>query len=135
MSRKEGQVRNSTLGQVFLLRAALEPVYDEPQQRTSMGTYPEVKDVCDSMEWALCGSERGCSGDSDNSGGSRAYTALLFGIYPKGSTLAARGTKNVLERTVAHPQGACTSHPEVPSTSNIPNTVTQVIPDSPLGVL
>lgn len=103
MSRKEGPVRDPTLGQVFLLRAGLEPGY-EPQQRTSMYTYPEVKDVCSSMERALCGSERGCSGDRDNSGGSRASTALLFGIYPKGSTQASRGTKNVLEITVAYPQ-------------------------------
>lgn len=104
MSRKEGPVRDPTLGQVFLLRAGLEPVCNEPQQRTSVYTYPEVKDVCSSMERALCGSERGCSGDRDNSGGSRASTALLFGIYPKGSTQASRGTKNVLERTVAYPQ-------------------------------
>lgn len=57
MSRKEGPVRDPTLGQVFLLRAGLEPVCNEPQQRTSMYTYPEVKDVCSSMERALCGSE------------------------------------------------------------------------------
>lgn len=94
-------MRNSTLGQAFLLRAGLEPVWNESQQRTSTDTYPEVKNVCNSMEWALRGSERGCSGDRDNSGGSRTSTALLFGIYPKGSTLAARGRKNVLERTVA----------------------------------
>lgn len=97
MSRKEGPVRDPTLGQAFLLRAGLEPVYNEPQQRTSMYTYPEVKDVCSSMDGALCGSEQGCSGDRDNSGGSRASTALLLGIYPKGSTQAARGTKNIRE--------------------------------------
>lgn len=100
-----------------------------PNRGLALYTYPEVKDVCSSMEGALCGSERGCSGDRDNSGGSRASTALLLGIYPKGSTQASRGTKNVLERTVASPQRG------LPSTSNIPNMAIQVIPDSPLGVL
>lgn len=61
---------------------------------------------------------------------------LLFGLYPKGWTLAARGTRAVLERIVSYLQRECAPPtPQSLQPQHIMKMETQMVPGSSLGML